>query len=94
MANNPWFANENYKNTYYNQLLNSMGGQNNLMWALLDKAKYKLIGVNAPKTKIDVVIGSLKNKFGESVPNINFESIFGNANYVNNGYIDDIKFNL
>lgn len=55
------------------------------MWALLDKAKYKLIGVDAPKSKIDVVIGSLKNKFGESVPNINFELIFGNANYVDDG---------
>lgn len=64
------------------------------MWALLDKAKYKLIGVDAPKTKIDVIIGSLKNKFGESVPNINFESIFGEGEYIDNGEIDSITFNL
>lgn len=51
-----------------------MGGQNNLMWALLDKAKYKLMNiVDAPKTKIDVVIDSLKDKFGERNPNIKFE---------------------
>lgn len=71
-----------------------MGGQNNLMWALLDKAKYQLIGVDVPKTKIDIVIGSLRNKFGEREPNISFRSIFGDAEYINNGYIGDIKSNL
>ena len=60
------------------------------MWALLDKAKYQLIGVDVPKTKIDVIIDSLRNKFGEREPNINFGSIFGDAKYVNNGYIDNI----
>ena len=48
------------------------------MWALLDKAKYNLMGIGAPKSKIDAIIATLKNKFNAPA-NLTFDRIFGNA---------------
>ena len=78
-----WFANEDYKNTYYNQLVNGMGGQNNLMWALLDKAKYELMDLAAPESKINAIIATLKNKF-DAPANLSFDKIFAGIRVINN----------
>lgn len=88
-----WFNNEDYKNTYYNQLVNGMGGQNNLMWALLDKAKYILMDLPAPESKIDAIIATLKNKF-DAPANLSFNRIFGNADVDDNTTLVKISFDL
>ena len=71
-----------------------MGGQNNLMWALLDKAKYKLMNIDvAPKSKIDAIIATLKNKFNTPA-NLEFNTIFGEAILADGIQFTGIKFDL
>ena len=63
------------------------------MWALLDKAKYKLMRIDAPESKIDAIIATLKNKF-DAPANLTFVDIFGNANIDNNTTLTKISFDL
>lgn len=70
-----------------------MGGQNNLMWALLDKAKYILMDLPAPESKINAIIATLKNKF-DAPANLTFDEIFGNADVDNNTILTKISFDL
>ena len=63
------------------------------MWALLDKAKYILMGLAAPESKIDAIIATLKNKF-DAPANLTFDGIFGDINIADNNYITGIRFDL
>lgn len=72
------------------------------MWALLDKAKYVLMGLAAPESKIDVVIATLKNKF-DAPANLTFNKMFAGVAGANDGagiifadnvFINGIKFDL
>lgn len=54
------------------------------MWALLDKAKYVLMGLAAPESKIDAIIATLKNKF-DAPANLSFNSMFVGRAGANDG---------
>lgn len=63
------------------------------MWALLDKAKYILMDLPAPESKINAIIATLKNKF-DAPANLTFDGIFGDVNIADNNYITGIEFDL